>query len=75
MANADVEEDAGGDSEAKNADEETGPKKVTTDSVANNHLVPLRGLLTNAENAARKNEAMDGIPRASTRRVPWSDLI
>jgi len=58
MANADVEEDAGGDSEAKNPDEETGPKKVTTDSVANNHLVPLRGLLTNAENAARKNEAM-----------------
>eukprot|EP00658_Telonema_sp_P-2_P007980 TRINITY_DN1297_c0_g1_i6.p1 TRINITY_DN1297_c0_g1~~TRINITY_DN1297_c0_g1_i6.p1 ORF type:complete len:433 (+),score=117.45 TRINITY_DN1297_c0_g1_i6:189-1487(+) len=56
MANAEAEEDPSDKGEGK--DEESGPRQVTTDSVANNHLPLLRELLTTAENAARANEAM-----------------
>lgn len=40
------------------ADEQTGPQNVSTDSVANKELGLLKQLLSAAEDASRKNEAM-----------------
>jgi tetratricopeptide (TPR) repeat protein len=56
MANAEAEEEKPDAQDGK--DEDLGPRKVTTDVVANSNLGVLRELLTEAENSARANDAM-----------------
>eukprot|EP00656_Telonema_subtile_P044758 TRINITY_DN5100_c0_g1_i2.p1 TRINITY_DN5100_c0_g1~~TRINITY_DN5100_c0_g1_i2.p1 ORF type:complete len:390 (-),score=108.85 TRINITY_DN5100_c0_g1_i2:13-1182(-) len=56
MANADADEEQPEKQDGQ--EEDSGPRKVSTDGVANSHLGVLREMLTNAEDAARANEAI-----------------